>query len=306
MFLVPSPTALRSAPVWDERLSDFAKMMQGWVWQTDAQHRFIYKSVNVEAVTGLPAAWHYGKSWEEICDEPRCALSFRRYQEQTSRQQPFGPIEFQRRTATGSSWLRVIGKPKHSPDGTLIGYCGVAFDVSAEIAQQMSQATAMIQLAEAFELMHVALDELTTGISVFDEDLQLAFANASYYELLGLSPQRFPVGSSLEAIMRHLDDCGEFFGSRTGASVEEKLARIRSRVPHTYERTRRNGHRLEINNVPLANGGHLRTYCDSTNRVEMAWKLGKAQRDLIDRERDLQQARQIIDILRRSAKPANN
>ena len=43
--------ALRAS---EQRFRDFAAAASDWFWETDAEHRFVWMSANVEALTGVP------------------------------------------------------------------------------------------------------------------------------------------------------------------------------------------------------------------------------------------------------------
>ena len=42
----------------EQRFRDFAAAASDWFWETDAEHRFVWFSPNVEALTGVPREWH--------------------------------------------------------------------------------------------------------------------------------------------------------------------------------------------------------------------------------------------------------
>ena len=47
-------------------VADLFEMTSDWFWIMDSDLRYIYFSNRVEAVTGDPPGWHYGKTREEL------------------------------------------------------------------------------------------------------------------------------------------------------------------------------------------------------------------------------------------------
>ena len=50
----------------EKRFRDFAAAASDWFWETDAEHRFVWMSENVAALTGVPRESQYGKTRFEL------------------------------------------------------------------------------------------------------------------------------------------------------------------------------------------------------------------------------------------------
>ncbi|MGE0701000.1 MAG: hypothetical protein AB7O57_18030, partial [Hyphomicrobiaceae bacterium] len=48
------------------RLDAVTELIGGWVWETDAVHRFIYMSATVERLAGKRPERHYGKTLADL------------------------------------------------------------------------------------------------------------------------------------------------------------------------------------------------------------------------------------------------
>lgn len=150
-----APTNSRTSPSYlllgsegTEREELAMQLMGGWIWETDAEHRFCYMSKSVELFSGKPRAWHYGKTRQEVglvdFDQPR----WRQYRDQLNARAPFGPIEFVRIENGRSFWMRTVGRPQFDADGSFLGYRGVGFDITSEMRSREAKSTAEAELAE--------------------------------------------------------------------------------------------------------------------------------------------------------------
>ena len=63
------------------RLDAVTTILGGWIWETDADHRFVYLSPSVERHAGKPAEWHYGKTREELGEASLRHVDSRDWQE---------------------------------------------------------------------------------------------------------------------------------------------------------------------------------------------------------------------------------
>lgn len=115
------------------RLSIVTDIMRGWIWETDEQHRFTYMSPSVVRFTGRTAESHYGKTRQELDNHMLDGEMREHFQRQLDEHEVFGPVEFVRYQNGHYLWMRTIGIPQFKPDGTFSGYCGIAFDITAEV-----------------------------------------------------------------------------------------------------------------------------------------------------------------------------
>jgi PAS domain-containing protein len=111
------------------RLDVITTILGGWVWETDADHRFVYLSPSVERHAGKPAEWHYGKTREELGEASLRHVDGRDWQEKLAAREPFGPVDFERYHGGRTLTVRNIGHPQFDAAGRFTGYCGVAFEI---------------------------------------------------------------------------------------------------------------------------------------------------------------------------------
>lgn len=110
-----------------------------------------------------------------------------------------------------------------------------------------------------------ALQAIDQGYLWLDDELVVRGYNQAYQKLLGLeSGQRF-IGRPYFEVLQVLLDRGEFFDSGNHDSfMAERLQSMRRRETRRFERVRPNGTVLSISSVPLASGGYVYTYLDTT------------------------------------------
>jgi len=163
-------------------------------------------------------------------------------------------------------------------------------DIDMESAMSLLDgATAAIQYNR--ELLQTTMENMRQGISIFDEDLRVAWLNDRFRNYLGLPDMLGRVGVPVENIIRYSAEHGEYGPGDVETIVNELLAQYRRREPTIYERQLADGTVLEVRTSPMPSGGMAVTLNDITERVEAARELETAKADLeqrvAERTRDL-------------------
>jgi hypothetical protein len=165
----PTPSEKPASPreLDTDREAMITRLMRGWTWETDAEHRIVYMSESVEAYAAKPREWHYGKTRDELGTVDYSQPQWRRYREQVARREPFGPIEYPRRDGIKVFWMRTQGEPRFDVNGRFLGYRGIACDVNEEIEARAMRRRAeaavverTIELAQANEKLSIRLQQL--------------------------------------------------------------------------------------------------------------------------------------------------
>ncbi|MGE4634465.1 MAG: EAL domain-containing protein [Arenicellales bacterium] len=114
--------------------------------------------------------------------------------------------------------------------------------------------------------LHRALNLLSEGISMFDRDLKLSYANQAFIDLLDFPPEFKEPGASLEDMFWLNAERGEYGDSDEEALVRERLDLARNSQPHSFERVTKNGTALRVQRMPLDDdsGGFVTIYKDIT------------------------------------------
>ena len=171
----------------EQRLRDFAEAASDWFWETDAEGRYVWFSDNVERATGIPAAWHYGKTREEIGVQAASPEAWEQFRTLIAQRKPFRNLEFLRQGPNTLHWIRSSGVPIFDGQGNFKGYRGTGTDVTQIKQAQLAASQAQQQLLAAIEAM-------PDIFGLYDADERLLMCNRRYRE--------FHCGIELQAGMR--------------------------------------------------------------------------------------------------------
>ncbi len=118
-------------------------------------------------------------------------------------------------------------------------------------------------LARESAAFGTTLEHMNQGIMMVDADRTVAVCNTRVMQMLDLPAKLMDRRPSFDEVVAHQNAMNEFKDEHKppGAGMG-----ILSDKPFTYERKRSNGRILEIESVPLATGGMVRTYTDITER----------------------------------------
>lgn len=105
-----------------------------------------------------------------------------------------------------------------------------------------------------------ALDHTDFGITVLDADLALVFCNRRVLEMFDYPDEFATPGTSLEAMLQHDAQRGEFGPGDNRALAREWLEQTRRAMPERREFTRPNGRQFELVRRRLPDGGLVTTY----------------------------------------------
>ncbi|HET6522195.1 MAG TPA: PAS domain-containing protein [Geminicoccaceae bacterium] len=114
----------------EQRFRDFAAAASDWFWETDAGHRFVWFSPNVEDLVGVPREWHYGKTRLELMAPGTDPAVVEAHRRTLDAHEPFREFEYLRRGPKGDTWLSTSGVPLFDARGRFQGYRGVSRDVT--------------------------------------------------------------------------------------------------------------------------------------------------------------------------------
>lgn len=117
-----------------------------------------------------------------------------------------------------------------------------------------------------FALIQSGLDNIDQGITIFDGDLKLVFANAKLRDLLGVPDALMRPGAAFEDVIRFNAERGEYGEGDVETMVAERMEAAWRFEAHILERVRPNGSVLRVSGRPLADGGFATIYTDVTDQ----------------------------------------
>jgi diguanylate cyclase (GGDEF)-like protein len=120
---------------------------------------------------------------------------------------------------------------------------------------------------ERIRLLEAVIDNFPGGVSLFDQDLNMVVCNQRQRALLDYPDELFANGyPSMETLFRFNAERGEYGPGDIEMHVARRLALVRQREAHVYERTRPNGTIVEVRGMPIEGGGFVTTYFDVTEQ----------------------------------------
>jgi Na+/proline symporter/CheY-like chemotaxis protein len=164
----------------------------------------------------------------------------------------------------------------------------------------LDEASAAIQYNR--DLLQTALDQVAQGIAVFDRDLRLICWNRQFRLLLHLPDEFGQVGVSLDEIIRHIAERGEFGGGAVNAQVADRIERIARRHETFREVLQSTGTVVEARSSPMPDGGIVITYTDISELVRTEETL---ERRVRERTEELTRVNEALTTAKAEADEAN-
>ena len=165
---------------------------------------------------------------------------------------------------------------------------GMRFDEVVSLLDQTSQKLKFRQ-----ELLQSAMENLSEGISVVDSKLRLVAWNRSYLEMFDYPDGLIHIGRPIREVLEFNARRGQMGEGEIEALVAKRLAWLRQRNPHFFERVGADGRVLEIRGNPMPGGGFVTSFTDITDRKRSEEALRESERSLTEAKTDLEQ--RVID-----------
>ncbi len=149
------------------------------------------------------------------------------------------------------------------------------------------------ELERSNQLLQSIFDNFPGAISVYDDDLRLSLANVAFHELLLVPEEAFPIGSSLEDVLRFNVRDDLYVTNADDHEIEDRIeglmAQARVHSPYVFTCKNNSGQVLEVKGWPLKGGGFLSSHIDVTERHEMI-------RDLQAKHEEAQQTAEKLQL----------
>lgn len=185
----------------ESRLQDMTVAVNGWLWETDADDRFIFMSDSIERFTGVPPGQNYGKTRRDLMGGGYSADIIADIEGLVTARLPIDGFEYQYAPA-GNAWMRTSGKPYFDSDGQFLGYRGVAFNVDPEKHQQYQREAAEAALEKSQTRFLDAIQTMDSAVSIWDADDRLSIFNDKFKALNLASAEIVEAGLSFEDFIR--------------------------------------------------------------------------------------------------------
>ncbi|MGH1426609.1 MAG: PAS domain-containing hybrid sensor histidine kinase/response regulator [Arenicella sp.] len=132
-------------------------------------------------------------------------------------------------------------------------------------------------------LMQTTLENISQGISVVDQNLNLVIWNSRYLELFEYPENLVYSGMPIRELLEFNANRGEFLAEDPKMAVKKRLQRLMKRMPYEHISTRKNGRVIKLTGEPMQGGGYVTTYQDITEIVHSAQMLREANEELENR-----------------------
>jgi PAS domain S-box-containing protein len=167
----------------EQRFRDILAAASDWIWETDAQDRFVFLSGHLRELSGEDPAQVLGRKRRDLrLPDDRDDANWAWYDSMVATRQPYRGFEFPYGDAGGKArWGRIHGKPIFDAQQRFVGYRGTGHDITAERA-------AAKEIAESRELLRAVIDAVPGIINVKDRDSRYVLMNRFQGEVYGVDP----------------------------------------------------------------------------------------------------------------------
>ena len=133
------------------------------------------------------------------------------------------------------------------------------------------------RLADKEKQLRVALDNMSSGILMFDKDGKVILLNDNYINLFDFPKDLMVVGGDAEASIRYQATRGDFGKGDVDTLVDQVMGALTSGEELTYERKLFTGNIVEINLSPTPDGGTVAIYTEITERKLAELELKRSE-----------------------------
>lgn len=248
----------------EARFAAFARIGADWLWETDAQDRFVFLSVGMKSdATG--ANRRLGRTRKAFAaQDPETLARLTALEETIARREAFQNVVYRAQTGRGPRWCMISGEPVYGADGAFMGYRGIGRDVQEEIETRRA-------LESKTRILDAAFSATPDAVSVTSPDHRSVEWNDRMFELFGLDKAAaLAHGDPVHFGLLELARRGEY-----GPGVPEEIARARRErivavmqegVSVEYERQLKNGRWIEARLTAIKGGGWVSFYREVTGR----------------------------------------
>ncbi len=207
----------------------------------------VYQDASFDDLLMVPALrgeYGPGDPVEQVAQRRAMALQFKAHR-------------FERARPNGRTHL-VEGRPMQA-DGRTVGFVTSYTDITENKQRESA-------LAEKTALLQTLVDNLPSGVTVFDKDLKLVMVNAQAKHLLGFTPEVLEQRPDFEGLARWNAERGEYGDVDIEQFMADLMVKVATPVAHRLERTRPNGTVIELRGAPMPHGGFVTIYSDITEQ----------------------------------------
>lgn len=186
----------------------------------------------------------------------------------------------------------IVEQTTKTPDGRTIAIVNRSMANGGWVATHedvTDKVKAEEETAEKKHQLDAALQNISQGLCMFDDQMRLVVCNKRYADLYGLNGDQIKPGTPLRQILERRAAVGNAPGKEK-AYLEERLREVtRSQPFHVIDRLN-DGRSIAIVHMPLSGGGWVSTHEDVTEREKTEEALEQANKSLVEKQFAIDQA----------------
>ena len=258
----------------ERRFQDFAEVSSDWIWETDREHRFaVLSGGGTEALPVRPSSLLGLTRWEAAKADPEHDEEWGRHKADLDARRPFRRFHYAIPAGPGQTmFISASGKPIFNDANEFVGYRGTATDetVVVEARRRAEQADA---------LLRSAIESISEGFAIYDDEERVVMTNASYRTLFPDGEDRLVPGTRFEEVLRQGVAQGYYLDAvgREEEWIAEQLHRHRDPKGPTEYRLR-NDRWVLVTKRRMANGWVATLRVDITAHKTAEAQLRQAQK----------------------------
>jgi PAS domain S-box-containing protein len=281
--------AERALRLSEQRFRDIAETAADWIWETDREHRFTYFSGAESVSTGMTAAQTLGMTrWQYAGGDIEGDEYWRQHKADLDAHRPFRDFHY---SVAGDGDRRVHyvirGKPIFGETGEFAGYRGTATNQTAVV-----EARDRAERAET--LLRDAVDSMSEGFLIYDQDDRLVMLNERYRSCYPPPHTDLVPGFTFEELMRRGIALGRFTDNGNPEQMLAERVRRHREAGGAFEQPLSDGRWLLVTDRRMRNGGIAGLRIDIT-------ALKQAQAALRVSEERLARTREHLALAQRMA-----
>jgi PAS domain S-box-containing protein len=245
---------------------------EGWFWETDQEHRFVWLSDSFDQITGMEAAWQIGKSRPQLIAGTITQDELDAHLQALANREPFDDFVFKRAGPLGAKWFSASAVPVHDNEGIFTGYRGIGRDVTDQHERQ-----------ERTLRLEDVMEEIDDTIAVWGEDDHLIYSNKAFRNANSTFADLIDQGANFRQILRKGIELGTFPDAEDDPDgwFEERLKHHQNPgLPVDIKRY--DGTVREIRKQRVASGATLHIGVDVTEQRKLVENLRDANERFTD------------------------